>query len=120
MTVRLPSAPGYAAQVAKEQCRLPVLAPHLPLPVPIPLAQGEPAEGYPFAWSVYRWIEGGTGPGGADRRPDRVRHQARRLPRGPAPDRRHVRSGRRGAQRLARRTTSDVRRADPGRDRRTG
>ncbi|MFC8617907.1 aminoglycoside phosphotransferase family protein [Micromonospora purpureochromogenes] len=58
MTVRLPSAPGYAAQVAKEQRWLPVLAPQLPLPVPIPLAQGEPAEGYPFAWSVYRWIEG--------------------------------------------------------------
>ncbi|MEV0810774.1 aminoglycoside phosphotransferase family protein [Micromonospora sp. NPDC050200] len=58
MTVRLPSGPGYAAQVAKEQRWLPVLAPHLPLPVPTPLAQGEPAEGYPFGWSVYRWIEG--------------------------------------------------------------
>ncbi|MEU5942160.1 aminoglycoside phosphotransferase family protein [Micromonospora sp. NPDC047548] len=58
MTVRLPSGPGYAGQVAKEQRWLPVLAPHLPLPVPTPLAQGGPAEGYPFGWSVYRWIEG--------------------------------------------------------------
>ncbi|MEH0843982.1 aminoglycoside phosphotransferase family protein [Micromonospora sp. CPCC 205711] len=58
MTVRLPSAPGYASQVAKEQRWLPVLAPRLPLPVPTPLALGAPAEGYPLPWSVYAWIEG--------------------------------------------------------------
>ncbi|MFJ6194591.1 aminoglycoside phosphotransferase family protein [Micromonospora sp. NPDC092111] len=58
MTVRLPSAPGYAAQVAKEQRWLPYLAPRLPLPVPVPLGWGRPAEGYPFEWSVYRWIDG--------------------------------------------------------------
>ncbi|TDC79664.1 aminoglycoside phosphotransferase family protein [Micromonospora sp. KC606] len=58
MTVRLPSAAGYAAQVAKEQRWLPLLAPRLPLPVPRPLARGLPAEGYPFEWSVYQWIEG--------------------------------------------------------------
>lgn len=58
MTVRLPSAPGYAAQVDKEQQWLPVLAQHLPLPVPAPIAKGLPAEGYPFNWSVIRWIEG--------------------------------------------------------------
>ncbi len=58
MTVRLPSGEGYAAQVAKEQRWLPVLAPHLPFPVPAPLAEGAPAEGYPFNWSVYRWIDG--------------------------------------------------------------
>ncbi|MFI7608112.1 aminoglycoside phosphotransferase family protein [Micromonospora sp. NPDC049366] len=58
MTVRLPSAEGYAPQVAKEQRWLPVLAPHLPLPVPTPLAQGEPDDDYPFPWSVHRWIDG--------------------------------------------------------------
>ncbi|MFI9639795.1 aminoglycoside phosphotransferase family protein [Micromonospora sp. NPDC051925] len=58
MTVRLPSAHGYAAQVAKEQRWLPYLAPRLPLPVPVPLGRGRPAEGYPFEWSVYRWIDG--------------------------------------------------------------
>ncbi|MGC5019171.1 aminoglycoside phosphotransferase family protein [Micromonospora sp. DT47] len=58
MTVRLPSAPGYVPQVAKEQRWLPYLAPRLPLPVPTPLAAGVPAEGYPFPWSVHRWIEG--------------------------------------------------------------
>jgi aminoglycoside phosphotransferase (APT) family kinase protein len=58
MTVRLPSAAGYAAQVAKEQRWLPYLAPRLPLPIPTPLAQGEPGQGYPFPWSVYAWLEG--------------------------------------------------------------
>ncbi|TGT21664.1 aminoglycoside phosphotransferase, partial [Mesorhizobium sp. M4B.F.Ca.ET.172.01.1.1] len=34
--------------------------PLLPLPIPTPLAMGEPAEFYPWHWSVYRWIEGET------------------------------------------------------------
>lgn len=56
--VRLPSAEPYAAQVPKEQRWLPRLAPLLPLPVPEPLALGEPGEGYPWPWSVYGWLEG--------------------------------------------------------------
>lgn len=60
MAVRLPSGPWYALQVEKEQEWLPKLAPHLPLPIPVPLAKGKPAEGYPWHWSVYRWIEGET------------------------------------------------------------
>jgi aminoglycoside phosphotransferase (APT) family kinase protein len=60
MSVRLPSAGEYAAQAAKEYRWLPVLAPRLPLPVPSPIAKGEPAEGYPFHWTVNRWIEGET------------------------------------------------------------
>ncbi|MDG4879531.1 aminoglycoside phosphotransferase family protein [Mesorhizobium sp. WSM4935] len=60
MTVRLPSAASYSLQVEKEQRWLPKLAPVLPLPIPEPLAMGEPAEGYPWHWSVYRWIEGET------------------------------------------------------------
>lgn len=58
MLVRMPSAAVYAAQVEKEQQWLPKLAPFLPLPIPVPLAMGEPAEGYPWHWSIYRWIEG--------------------------------------------------------------
>jgi aminoglycoside phosphotransferase (APT) family kinase protein len=58
MSVRLPSAAGYASKVAIEQRWLPKLAPLLPLPIPTPLAQGAPAEGYPWPWSVYRWIDG--------------------------------------------------------------
>ncbi|WP_245429831.1 aminoglycoside phosphotransferase family protein [Mesorhizobium sp. WSM3859] len=60
MAVRLPSAAPYALQVEKEQRWLPKLAPLLPLPIPTPLAMGEPAEFYPWYWSVYRWIEGET------------------------------------------------------------
>jgi aminoglycoside phosphotransferase (APT) family kinase protein len=35
-----------------------VLAPQLPLPIPTPVAQGEPDERYPYRWSIYRWLEG--------------------------------------------------------------
>jgi aminoglycoside phosphotransferase (APT) family kinase protein len=56
--VRLPSGDWYAQQVEKEQRWLPVLAPQLPLPIPTPVALGEPREGYPYRWSVYRWLEG--------------------------------------------------------------
>lgn len=58
MLVRLPSAAGYAAQVEKEQRWLPVLAPRLPLRIPTPLALGAPANGYPWKWSIYEWIDG--------------------------------------------------------------
>jgi aminoglycoside phosphotransferase (APT) family kinase protein len=60
MSVRLPSAEGYVLQVEKEHRWLPKLAPQLPLPIPAPLAKGVPGAGYPFPWSVYRWIEGET------------------------------------------------------------
>ena len=58
LSVRLPSADRYAAQVEKEQAWLPKLAPHLPLPIPAPVSQGAPGEGYPFAWSINRWLKG--------------------------------------------------------------
>src|SRR5215210_4886506 len=57
-TVRLPSAAAYALQVEKEQRWLPILAPQLPLPIPVPLAMGNPGNGYPWHWSVYRWLDG--------------------------------------------------------------
>lgn len=58
MLLRLPSAKEYALAVEKEHKWLPVLAPSLPRPIPVPLAQGEPGADYPFSWSVYEWIEG--------------------------------------------------------------
>jgi aminoglycoside phosphotransferase (APT) family kinase protein len=58
LSVRLPSAEGYVASVEKEQRWLPVLAPQLPLPIPSPVVRGAPGEGYPFPWSVYRWMPG--------------------------------------------------------------
>ncbi|HEX2133898.1 MAG TPA: aminoglycoside phosphotransferase family protein [Actinophytocola sp.] len=59
-TVRLPTAEGYVPAVDKEHRWLPVLAPSLPVPIPVPLAMGEPGEGYPFHWSVRRWLDGRT------------------------------------------------------------
>ncbi len=58
LSVRLPSAAAYADQVYKERRWLPKLAPLLPLPIPEPVAMGEPGEGYPWHWSVYRWRKG--------------------------------------------------------------
>ena len=60
MTVRLPTAPGYVPAVAKEDTWLPVLAPRLPVPVPEVLGRGRPGEGYPYPWSVRRWLPGET------------------------------------------------------------
>jgi aminoglycoside phosphotransferase (APT) family kinase protein len=60
MVVRLPRIPGATGQVEKEQRWLPELAPVLPLAIPVPLAEGKPGEGYPWRWSVYRWLEGDT------------------------------------------------------------
>ena len=58
MVVRLPRIPSAVEQVEKEQKWLPILAPLLPLNIPIPLAKGKPSDDYPWHWSVYRWIEG--------------------------------------------------------------
>jgi aminoglycoside phosphotransferase (APT) family kinase protein len=60
LVVRLPSAEGYVAGIEKEDRCLPFLAEHLPLPVPAPIATGRPAAGYPFPWSVRRWLPGET------------------------------------------------------------
>jgi len=60
MSIRLPSQQRYAAQIEKEHRWLPVLGPLLPLPIPVPLGKGEPVEGFPCTWSIYRWLEGET------------------------------------------------------------
>lgn len=58
MSVRLPSADEYVAQVDKEHRWLPVLAPQLPVPIPSPLGHGEATASFPRPWSVYGWIDG--------------------------------------------------------------
>jgi aminoglycoside phosphotransferase (APT) family kinase protein len=68
MSVRLPSALRYVAQVEKEQRWLPVLRPQLPLPIPIPVGLGAPGAGYPWPWSIYGWLDGK--PAHADDIPD--------------------------------------------------
>jgi aminoglycoside phosphotransferase (APT) family kinase protein len=71
MSVRLPSAAEYAQAVDKEHRWLPALARQLPLPIPAPLAKGEPGADYPYSWSVYQWLDGE--PASADRIADPVR-----------------------------------------------
>jgi aminoglycoside phosphotransferase (APT) family kinase protein len=60
MAVRLPRRQKNTVQLEKERRWLPRLAPLLPLAIPVPLAVGEPADGYPFAWSIYPWLKGET------------------------------------------------------------
>ena len=58
MVARLPRREPASRTLLKERQWLRRLAPALPVPVPVPLAGGEPAAEYPFAWSVYGWIDG--------------------------------------------------------------
>jgi aminoglycoside phosphotransferase (APT) family kinase protein len=56
--IRLPRHSESAVQVDKEAAWLPLLAPYLPLATPVPIAKGEPGEGYPFSWTICPWFEG--------------------------------------------------------------
>lgn len=58
MVVRLPRVESAVGQVEKEWQWLPKLAPHLPLVIPLPIAKGNPNAVFPWAWSIYRWLDG--------------------------------------------------------------
>jgi len=58
LAVRVPRRAVAAPLIVHEQTWLPVLAPRLPLPVPVPLRRGLPGRGYPWRWSVVPWLEG--------------------------------------------------------------
>jgi aminoglycoside phosphotransferase (APT) family kinase protein len=58
MVVRLPLVQGGAGDVLMEREWLPRLAPRLPARIPEVLGAGEPAQGYQWPWSVYRWLAG--------------------------------------------------------------
>lgn len=58
LVLRLPIIEWAVGQVDTDQRWLPRLAPHLTLPVPLPVAVGRPGHGYPFRWTVVPWIEG--------------------------------------------------------------
>lgn len=58
LSVRMPRFERWAEQVEREHRWLPFLAPHLPMPVSMPVAKGGPGAGYPFSWSVCRWLDG--------------------------------------------------------------
>lgn len=58
LVVRLPRRQLGADLVEHEQAWLPRLAPLLPLPVPVPVRTGAPGLGYPWSWSICRWLPG--------------------------------------------------------------
>ena len=58
MAVRLPRISGGTGTIEKELRWLPKLAPLLPVAISQPLARGAPGQGYPWQWSVHRWLDG--------------------------------------------------------------
>ena len=58
MAIRMPRQRSSGHVPAEEFRWLPMLAPHLPLAIPEPIALGEPAEGYPCQWLICRWLDG--------------------------------------------------------------
>ncbi|MFF7975978.1 phosphotransferase [Streptomyces sp. NPDC007905] len=73
------TAAAYVARpglLRKEGQWLPLLAPRLPLPVPVPTRAGETSACFPQPWAVVRWVPGDPG----DRTPvTRGEHAAERL-----------------------------------------
>jgi aminoglycoside phosphotransferase (APT) family kinase protein len=72
LVVRLPLVQGGVSDVAMERTWLPRLAPLLPTAIPEVRGAGEPAEGYPWPWSVYGWLAGQTPEPGALSEPARL------------------------------------------------
>ncbi|MFD4556290.1 aminoglycoside phosphotransferase family protein [Streptomyces sp. NPDC058469] len=59
LAVRLPWMTESADELLrKEHTWLPGLAPHLPLPIPVPQRLGEPSERFPRPWLVTTWVPG--------------------------------------------------------------
>lgn len=70
LVVRLPRKVDAVAGLLVERRWLPVLAPSLPLAVPLPVFAGEPDDHYPFPWAVCRWLPGRPVPPGGLRPED--------------------------------------------------
>ena len=58
LLVRLPRRELGGRILRNEQRWLPVIAPRLPLAVPTPVRIGQPGAGYPWAWSITRFLPG--------------------------------------------------------------
>jgi len=58
LAVRLPRRAVAAELIEREQRWLPTLARRVEVAVPEPIRAGHPGEGYPWPWSVVRWIPG--------------------------------------------------------------
>ncbi len=79
MVVRMPKIDWAVAGIAKEQEWLPRLAPYLPVPMPEPLAKGEPVDEYPYPWSVTTWLRGRNPVVGAIADPHRLAREIARF-----------------------------------------
>jgi aminoglycoside phosphotransferase (APT) family kinase protein len=60
LAVRLPDREWSTGQAERDAAVLPLLARHLPVATPEPVALGEPGSGYPHRWTVVRWLPGVT------------------------------------------------------------
>ena len=60
LVARLPRIDWAAEQAERDARWLPVLAPHLPLAVPAPVAVGRPGDRMPWPWTVVPWYVGGN------------------------------------------------------------
>lgn len=60
LVARLPIIGWAAAQARTDERWLPVLARHVPVALPVPVAVGRPSLGYPFPWAVVPWLPGET------------------------------------------------------------
>lgn len=58
LVARLPRRAMAAPLVENEARWLPILAPRLPLDVPVPVFIGRPGHGYPWPWTLVSWIPG--------------------------------------------------------------
>ena len=58
LAVRLPRRAAAEPLLKSEQKWLPLLAPQLPVAIPVPLFCGVPNAVYPFAWSLQNWLPG--------------------------------------------------------------
>ncbi|HET7900037.1 MAG TPA: aminoglycoside phosphotransferase family protein [Candidatus Nanopelagicales bacterium] len=60
LVVRVPRVDWAIDQVERDARWLPVIAPYVDVALPLQVAAGDPDLGYPWRWSVCRWIAGRT------------------------------------------------------------
>jgi aminoglycoside phosphotransferase (APT) family kinase protein len=58
LSVRLPRRRGPTQAGSVLLDRLPRLAPLLPVEIPVPVAQGQPSDEYPWFWEIHTWVDG--------------------------------------------------------------
>jgi aminoglycoside phosphotransferase (APT) family kinase protein len=58
LVLRLPRIYWATGQIELEATWLPRIAGRLPVPIPEPVAVGQPGRGYPYRWAIHRWLPG--------------------------------------------------------------